>query len=382
MSEPKQRADGTWWFRYSERDPATGKRRQPQMSGFPTKAAAQRALSKKLLELDRRQGRGLERVTVAELLDAWLADRKGQIRETTWIEYERSSRLHIVPHLGNQLAARLTIAQLRAWHAALRAQGLAPASLHRIHGVLNRALRQALRDEQIERNPASDAWPSKVSDVARPYLDADAIQRFLAVSDPVDTYELLFRVALYTGLRSGELLGLQWGAVDLRRGRLKVEQALVDIAGRSWELMPPKTARARRTLSLPGPVRSELAAHRRRQIERRLALGERWSDHGLVFENGFGNPIYRQHAWRRLRQFCEEHGFQPLSMHALRRSHATWLAALGEHPSVVQHRLGHTSSRMTLEIYTQVSTAMDQHAAELLDGAFDWDGDDEGVRGQ
>lgn len=378
MASFKRRPDGTWYVRWSETDPVTGKRRQPQSPArlrFRTRAQAESWWAQKRLEIDRRGGLSAPEMTVEHLMQLHLSDYKHRVRPSTYEAASGHVRRHIVPHLGAIRLERLTPAVIREWHGKLRDAGLARSTIIGIHSTLSRALRQAEADGTIPRNPARHAWPEGTHEHRRNFLDMDELHRFLDVTTPEDTTQLMWRMALMTGMRSGELLGLQWRYVDLTRGTVRVEYALSKVAGQPWRLTPPKTARARRLITLPQLARDELAAHRRAQVKLRLAMGSEWQDHDLVFATRYGTPLARQNVYDRLKWFCYRQGFERISMHTLRRSHATWLAALGEHPSVVQHRLGHTTSRITLDIYTQVSEGMDRHASGLLDGWLD--GDDE-----
>lgn len=368
MPSYRTRKDGTVVIRWSERDPVTGRRRQPEQPGFRTKREAFNWWVRHVApELERRDGRGLPQITLADWASSWLRSVRHTIAPNTYTTYEASIRIHIVPRLGDIQLAKLSAERIRIWHGELLDAGLSPRTVHSHHGTLNRMLKQALKDEVIDRNPAADNWPAVPEHGPRDFLDEDQRRRFLALLAPDDQLHVIWRTALYTGLRISELLGLRWVNVDRARGRLSVTEQLVMYRDGSWELRAPKTRRSIRTISLPAPCIADLNAHYRRQAGTRLALGELWQDHGLVFTRGHGQPMYRQYVTDRLQRFCELHGLPRISMHTLRRTHATWLGSLGEHPSVIQHRLGHASSRITLELYQQVSATMDQQAARLIE---------------
>ena len=182
-------------------------------------------------------------------------------------------------------------------------------------------------------------------------------------------FEALYVVAIHTGLRRGELLGLRWTDVDLDAGTLQVRRSL-DVDG---TFKTPKNRAARRTLKLTPRALDALKAHKVRQNAERLHTGSRWQDHGLVFPNAVGKPMNAGNLYRR--------EFQPLlrraglanegsTIHSLRHTFATTLAEKGVHPSTAQKMLGHSDIRMTLAIYTHATDGMQDAAAAALDEAF------------
>ena len=180
----------------------------------------------------------------------------------------------------------------------------------------------------------------------------------------------LYVVALHTGLRRGEVLGLLWNDVDLEAGTLSVMRSL-DVDG---TLKTPKNLASRRTLKLTPRALAALKAHKVRQNEERLKAGaDVWEDHNLVFPNTIGKPMNAGNFYRR--------EFQPLlkragllgegfTFHSLRHTFATTLAARGVHPSTAQKMLGHSDIRMTLAIYTHATDEMQDVATAALESAF------------
>ena len=176
-------------------------------------------------------------------------------------------------------------------------------------------------------------------------------------------------VAIYTGLRRGELLGLKWTDVDLDKGTLRVQRSL-DVDG---TFKTPKNQAARRALELTSRALEALKAHKVRQNAERLQAGTRWQDHNLVYPNTIGKPMNAGNFYRR--------EFQPLlkraglanegfTIHSLRHTFATTLADRGVHPSTAQKMSGHSDIRMTLSIYTHATDSMQDGATEALEDAF------------
>jgi integrase len=181
--------------------------------------------------------------------------------------------------------------------------------------------------------------------------------------------EAFYVLALHTGMRRGELLGLQWNDIDLDAATVKVRRSL-DVDG---TLKEPKNAASRRTLKLSPQAVDALKAHRVRQSEERLKAGAKWRDNDLVFPNTVGKPENAGNLWRRsfqpllVRAGLADEGF---TLHSLRHTFATTLAAKNVNPGTAQKLLGHSDVRMTLAIYTHATSDMQDEAIEAISGAF------------
>ena len=182
------------------------------------------------------------------------------------------------------------------------------------------------------------------------------------LADAIDRqYRAFVLTATYTGCRFGELAGLRRHRLDLRRGTLTVAESLAEVNG-YVHVTPPKTAAGRRRIALPGRLCDELVEHLRE-----------WppSPDGFVFTARRGGPLlnrnFRDRIW--LPAVRASVG-EPLRFHDLRHTHATMLIAQGEHPKVIQHRLGHSSIKVTLDTYGHLFDGLDEGAAERLNDLF------------
>jgi integrase len=185
----------------------------------------------------------------------------------------------------------------------------------------------------------------------------------------------LYILAISTGLRQGELLGLRWSDVDFSNGSLSVRQQVQRSVGgsgrRDWAFTPPKTKASRRAVTLPRIALNALYQHRRRQAEERLKAGPQWADLDLVFPNRLGRPIEKGNLLRRsFWPLLQRAGLPQMPFHALRHTHASILLSRGLHPKIVQERLGHVNISTTHDIYSHVTPTMQQAAADQLDEVF------------
>ncbi|MBE3581079.1 MAG: site-specific integrase [Thermoanaerobacteraceae bacterium] len=215
-----------------------------------------------------------------------------------------------------------------------------------IHAVLRQALEQAVREGLVYRNVAEAVSPPRQKRKEIRPLTADELNRFLAAARD----DRLFPAFLFegaTGLRRGELLGLKWEDVDLERGTVTVRRSLIRTR-QELAFMEPKSEKSRRTIPLPKEVVAGLRTHKKRQAGERLSRGPAYCDHGLVFCTEEGRPLDPRNFVRKFEGLLRTGGPPNVSFHDMRHSHATLLLLLGEHPKVVQERLGHSTITVTL----------------------------------
>ena len=184
-----------------------------------------------------------------------------------------------------------------------------------------------------------------------------------------DRWETLWELLLVTGLRPGEALGLKWSDVDWDQRKVRIQRTLVRDEDNEWHLGEPKTARSRRSVVVPASTMDTVRRHRAEQAEERLEKGAEYSGElDLVFANGYGDPLdYRVVVQRHFKPIVKAAGLAPLRPYDLRHTCATLLLASGEHPKVVAERLGHSSTVMTMDVYSHVLPDMQEAAADKLE---------------
>ncbi|MDH3399027.1 MAG: site-specific integrase, partial [Acidimicrobiia bacterium] len=185
-----------------------------------------------------------------------------------------------------------------------------------------------------------------------------------------DRLAAVWRIAAMTGLRRSEVCGLTWPDVDLEVGVISVRRAAVVADGRR-HVKAPKTAASRRTVEMDVRTTQVLREWRKLQIEERLRAGEAWHDGQWVVADQLGMPIHPDWLSTLFARRAAELGLRPITLRQLRHSHATALLRAGAHPKVVQERLGHSSIRVTLDVYSAVLPNMQREAVERLAHMFD-----------
>ncbi len=265
----------------------------------------------------------------------------------------------VLPHLGPMPLSNVQPATLRSWVAELDAGGAyAPATIRKAYQLASAALGAAVAGGLIPKSPARCVGLPKAEHHEMRLLAGHEIA---ALADAIDPrYRALVLCASYTGLRFGELAALRIERVDFLRRSLRVEETLTEVRGH-LSFGSPKTKASRRSVSLPALLVEVLAAH----------IAEHGSDSGLTFTSPEGKPLRRTHFRRRVwKPAVAASVGEPCRVHDLRHSHAALLIAQGEHPKVIQSRLGHASITTSLNTYGHLFDGLDEAAADRLDDGF------------
>ena len=312
-------------------------------------------------------------MTLDAYLDEWLALMRSRVQPTTWVAYERVRRLYLRPTLGSCPIGDLTVRQLNLHFVSLLRQGgqrggpLTRATVHKTHTVFRQALGQAVRDGHLADNLAARVTLPRLDPERDPDLrmlsvwTAEQAARFLALRADHPLHGL-WRAALGTGMRRGELLGLRWQDVDLDTRQLRVRTSLIYADGRV-QLTATKTGRGR-VISIDDDTAAAITRQPRPAHE----------DWPLVFTTLNGMPWHPDAISGRWRRQWPALELPQIRLHDLRHSHATLLLDQGVPIKVVSERLGHASITTTLDIYAHVLPAQDRDAATAIRRALNGNG--------
>ncbi len=353
----------------------TEERRRAIKGGFATRKECEAALAKILAALEAQSFTPPTRVTVKQfLLQEWLPTAKGSLRPTTYASYAMLTREHVLPRLGALQLQKLTAAAINALYADLLENGrvhgqggLSPSSVRRVHAVLHKACRDAVRWGRLANNPVACADPPRVSAGREDKLrvwNAEQLAAFLAAVAN-DRLFALWRVLAATGMRRGEALGLAWQAVDMEAGSVTIRRAWIPVNGVP-QFSEPKSRRSRRTIALDAVTLDALQAHAARQADEQRRWREDLVERDLVFTRPDGRPLV---PWTVSKAF-REHGrgaMLPLiPLHGLRHGYATLALSSGVNPRIVSARLGHATVALTLDVYSHVLPQADREAAQSI----------------
>jgi integrase len=314
------------------------------------------------------------KTTLAQFLDQWLADIKGNVAPRTHERYNEIARKNLIPLLGATTLPKLQPMQISAAYTKALASGrrdgkggLSPRTVHHMHRVLKQALSQAVRWQLLTRNPTEAVDPPKVE---RHRITTYDMPQTAALIDAVRGTRMFIPtlLAVLCGMRRGEIAALRWRNVDLSMGQISIV-ASAEQMNSGVRLKETKSGRAR-TVAMSGTVRDELRLHRVQQAQDMLKLGTRLTDENFVAAFADGSPMqptFITHEWVRV---IRATSLPRVRFHDLRHAHATHMLSSGIHPKVASERLGHSKVGITLDLYSHVLPGMQEDAAAKMDLAL------------
>ncbi|MET8558609.1 tyrosine-type recombinase/integrase [Streptomyces sp. NPDC004959] len=334
--------------------------------------------------------------SVTAYLTYWLENvAVHHLRENTHTRYSAVARLYLIPGLGRKKLARLAAKDVRTWLNRLRttcqccarsldtardqrlccaagrccSKRLSPLTLTYVHSVLKSALEHAVREEEIPRNVARNVRTGTPRPRRFEPLTAEEAREFLAAASG-HRLQSLFELALHTGLRKGELLGLRWEDLDLAGGTASIRRTLQRTNSGGLTTLPTKTKNSERRIALPTPCLRSLEQHRDRQLKERKAAGTGWKDNGYVFTRPDGAPIEGATLTRHFDTLLHRARLRRIRFHDLRHSAATLLLEQGVELVVIKELLGHAHIGLTATVYAHVRLRLQRDAIDLLSSAL------------
>ena len=297
-----------------------------------------------------------DKLTVAEYLTLWLDTYKvGQVRETTLVQY-RTQASKIAAQVGG-----LRLAALSPLHVRAIAKDKGRNTLKLLKG----ALRQAVIDGLLEKNPADGVRAPKANCRVCAARLEDVLRVIEAARQEKPALSLILSIALYTGMRAGEICALRWSDID--GTRCTVRRTTVRFGGHT-QVSPPKTRRSLRTIELPESLVAEIKSYRMQMVKDALKDGAPVPD--ALFQCRTGNFHTSATIGAALRYFCMKLGVPVIRMHQIRHLHAPMLFAAGRHPKDIQERLGHASVAITMDTYTEYIPSRDKDIADYLEALY------------
>jgi integrase len=297
------------------------------------------------------------KIAVRELGAEWLESNPAK-RDSTWARDESALRVHVYPEVGDRTIGSITPVDIRRL-VAKWSEDLKPRSVRRIYGALRAALNYAVEVDRLARTPCRGIHlptPEPANAVV-----PDPLQ-LIELADAIDPdYSAMVWLGAVLGLRWGEVAGLRVGHIDLLRKTVAITEQVTRGRGGAGDIGPPKSAAARRTISIPVELADELSAH----MKLKGLTGADPDE--LLFPNNDGRPLdysnWRGRVWE---PAVRSAGLEGLNFHDLRRTNATAMVAEGVDVKTAQARLGHSDPRLTLAIYAQATTEGDRSAAAKL----------------
>jgi len=368
----RQRSDGRWEGRYTAgRDPGTGKQIQRTIYG-ESQAEVRKQLSQITTDIDNDEYMEPSKMTMTTWLDIWLEEYvESTVKESTLYAYQMQCRNHIKPSIGATKLVSLTPHTVQALYNKLhRKQKLSAKTVKNIHGILHKALKQAILLGYIKSNP-TDACvlPRIVKKEIKP-LDEANITAFLKAIKG-HKYETLYMTTLFTGMRQSEALGLKWDSIDFKNKTILIHQQLLRDKRKDGGcyLAPLKNDKSR-LISPPPFILEALREHKLRQLEMRLRVGELWENKNLVrdlvFTNEIGGHLIHQSVHRLFKGLVASLNIPNTRFHDLRHTYAVAALQAGDDIKTVQDTLGHHTAAFTLDVYGHVTEKMKKDSADRM----------------
>jgi integrase len=306
------------------------------------------------------------RVVLEDYIQGWLANVKVSRSKNTWQKYEQSIRSYIIPKLGKVKIKDLRPDQVQALYNQLLDHDAGAYTVIKIHTILHGALEQAVRTGLIARNPVHYCQPPKEPVNEMVVLSDSQVSQFLLIAKG-HRWDALYNLALTTGMRQMELLGLKWTDLDWIRQTLRVERQLMRQEHATIEFSTLKTRYSRRSIALGLKTVESLRMHQERQQSDRITAGDRWVETGLIFTSQVGTPIHYRNLLRDFKALLKDAGLPPIRFHDLRHTAASLMLNAGIPAIVVSRRLGHARASITLDVYGHLIPSMQEEVADQID---------------
>jgi integrase len=354
----RSKSGNSWTIQvYLGMHPGTGSRQYRIETVRGAQSDAERRLTEILYEIDHGNRTGSGRLTVAGYLESWLEDHAAaSVKPRTLQGYRDHVRRYIIPSIGRIRLDRLTPWDVERMKSNLlrresrAGRPLSPRTVLQAHRVLSSALTAAVRLGLVSRNVVSSVEPPRAQRYEASTLDWPGVHRFLSRA-PDLMYLTLFLLAVHTGLRRSELVGLQWPDANLDSGALSVRRALVKLSSGDPDVTSPKSDRSR-VVNLTDESVAALREYR-----------ESWPGRSdFIFCRPDGRLVDPDLVTKVFRRTADRAGFPRLRFHDLRHTHATLMLSESVHPKVVHERLGHSSINVTLDLYSHVMPTVQQDA--------------------
>lgn len=349
-----------------ERDSITGKRDRHYKTVSGTKKDANIALRKMIQQYETGSPVKQSNLKTKDWMEQWLSLYLPNIEETTRASYTEKINAYIIPELGYLPLKSLNATTIQTWINKLhKEKNLSSKTIRNVYLNLNAALDQAVTLQMLAKNPTKGVvLPKKEIFKAEIYEKAD-IEKMMEAAKDTDMY-LLLMLAVYVGLRRGELIALQWKDVDLDNGFIHVHHNTVLANGKAIT-KAPKSIAGIRDIAIGNKLVAELKNAKLQYKKNKIAYSKDFVDSGLVIckPNGEGfRPDSITQKWER---FVKKNGLKKIRLHDLRHTCATLMAQAGVSPKTAQERLGHANVSVTMNIYTHNTEKMNREAATLLD---------------
>lgn len=349
-----------------------GKRKQKSYTIYGRRRDAEKFLTEKLRELDTGLLINTNKMKFSNYLDYWKDKTFENLEITTKEGYVQKIDKHIKPYLGNIYIEDLKPLHLQNFYEEKlkngridKKGGLSPRTVLALHRIIHSALQQAVKWQLIIRNVAEAVEPPKAKNYKAKYLTDKQTEELINKAKGTDIY-IPIMIAIYTGARRGEVLGLNWNNVNLEKGIIKIVDNLCTTKS-GLIIKEPKTGSGVRTIAISKTLVDILKRYKVKQIENKIKLGRLYQENNIVCCYEDGRPFNPKRFSAKFHELLERNSLPIVRFHDLRHSHASLLVKLGIKPKVISERLGHSNIGITMDLYSHLYEEADIDVARKFD---------------
>lgn len=386
---PHVRRRGNKWQISVEKgvDPLTGERQRVYQtipdSEHMTKTEAEKEMAKLVVELEYGTYIEPENMKLGEFLLMWLEDEcEPNLAPRSYERYEEIMKKHIIPAMGGIPLQKLKPMHVQTYQSKKlksgridgKPGGLSNKSVRMHMHLLSQALKYAVGLQILKNNPCQHVKAPKVKKPKVNYLEEKEVNKLLKhIKQNGKNWDyIFFSLAVHTGMRRGELLGLSWDDIDFKNSKIYIRDTLQRIRGKGLLLKEyPKTESSRRSIDISDKLVKLIKKHKKKQSEERLKYDGEYQDNNMVFGNKNGSYVNPGSMTRRFNRYLEAAKVKKIRFHDLRHTHASLLLKAGEQPKVVQERLGHITIVTTQDLYSHLFPSMQKEAAKKMENIID-----------
>lgn len=368
----RERSPGKWTLTVTLGFDYTGKKIRFNKTFHGTAAEAEKALALFYADCERGLVSQASIVTIDQMVTDYIETRpKDSLKENTVNGYKASQRNWISPYIGHLHVNKVRQKQLQEWIDDL-SKNYSPKTVKNARSLLSAAFGRLLQYGEIHKNPCEHLIMPKLRRSEAKYYSKEETAAFIKAlgqlpSDKI-VDKVLFELALFCGLRKGEILGLDWQDVDLVNCTVKIRQTRYTKKKAHMREDTPKTEKSQRTVGFPVAMKKDFVSLASFYSERKLLLQAEWIDSPAVIRGEFGDPLYGGLPLRHLNAFQKKYGLKKITLHQLRHTNVSAMISLGLDIKTIQERGGYSNASTPLEIYGHLFNEQDQKVtADIYD---------------
>ncbi|MDY3037706.1 MAG: site-specific integrase [Eubacteriales bacterium] len=377
MPGTKRKGKGdAWYLEVTLGTNAKGKPVRYNRTFHGSEKEAEKALARFYIECEDGKVRRESNMTVSELSDIYIEEYVKRYLKQSNMKVVTPAIKRLKEAMGHRKINKLTRLDVQRWVNSMSEpqpkkndKVLSPKSVRNYYSILSGMMNFAVQMELIDNSPCHNIrLPRNQKKEAR-YYNKDEVALFLQALENVSEHELKYKavvyVALFGGLRNGEIMGLNWDDLDEDERTISIHRTRYIKKGGIYEDVP-KTQKSIREITLPDNVIALLKELKVQQMKEQLILGNKWENSPAIFKNSMGNHMHPNATAKWLRKFLKRNDLPYISMHGLRHTHTSLLAYLNTDKLVISRRLGHSQLSTTLNIYTHIFEEPDKQIADGL----------------